>query len=483
MGNETNIPKTDSPPDIELLQEDFLRNFLRLVQTARIHADSNKLVVELANNFLKVTKELAREHDMITLQLAGGHLYFQSEKIPHLNRNAVVLNQLTDLLHNLDIPGLNFLRKMQEISQETLLSFIRMIIKAANTDNAIEFLVSTCKRKFPWVEIIQQQSDIHDESQDRRDRGIKTYSYALASLKEVTEKIVSQKVVGVRKAIRVVQKMVDSILEDEPVLLGLSTIRDYDDYTHTHSVNVSILSMCLGSRIGLSPQSLEKLGICGLFHDLGKVDIPLEILNKKGKLDYREFDEIKKHSLNSVRQIIKLHASDELKSKVLLPPFEHHLKYNLTGYPQTSRPKPLSLFGRILAIADVYDAISSPRTYRPSALSVDRAIQLMLKGSGTDFDPILLKVFVNMLGPYPVGTLVELNTGQLAFVMSAEEKEKYDRMRPTVVLLDPDGNDGYTKGAKIDLDTKNQTTGEYVYEIARTLNPVVFGLQPAEFVI
>ena len=204
--------------------------------------------------------------------------------------------------------------------------------------------------------------------------------------------------------------MVDLVMEDEPILLGLSTIRDYDDYTFTHSVNVAILSMCLGQRMGLSRTSLHRLGVCGLFHDLGKLDIPIEIIHQPGKLNQREFEEIKKHTIHSVAQIIKLEAPHDLKAKILLPPFEHHLKYDLSGYPKTNRKKPLGLFGRIIAIADVFDAITSPRVYRHVAFTPDQALNTMLDGSGTEFDPILLKIFINMLGVYPIGSLLETRT-------------------------------------------------------------------------
>ena len=164
------------------------------------------------------------------------------------------------------------------------------------------------------------ETDPRDQVQKRKERARTSYFYALDSLKEVAEKISHQKKVGVRKSLRVIQNMVDLVMEDEPILLGLSTIRDYDDYTFTHSVNVAILSMCLGQRMGLSRTSLHRLGVCGLFHDLGKLDIPIEIINQPGKLSQSEFEEIKKHTIHSVAQIIKLEAPHDLKAKILLSP-------------------------------------------------------------------------------------------------------------------------------------------------------------------
>jgi HD-GYP domain-containing protein (c-di-GMP phosphodiesterase class II) len=275
--------------------------------------------------------------------------------------------------------------------------------------------------------------------------------------------------------------MVDLLMEDDSVLLGMSTMRDYHDYTYMHSVNVAILSLCLGKRIGLSRMSLRVLGICGLVHDLGKVEIPMEILEKPGKLTEEEREEIERHPLSTVRQVIKLRASSDLKSKILLAPFEHHLKYDLSGYPRIGRKKPVSLFGRILALADVYDAMTSPRTYRPSAFSPDRALGIMMEGSGKDFDPVLLKVFINMLGVYPVGTLLRLDTGETGLVMDIPEES--DPARPMVLLLLSDGKGGAKKGKVIDLSERDPKSGKFRRNVKKTYNPSTFGIQAAEFLV
>jgi len=275
--------------------------------------------------------------------------------------------------------------------------------------------------------------------------------------------------------------MVDLVMEDESIVLGISTIRDYDDYTFTHSINVAILSMCLGRRIGISKTSLHRLGICGLFHDLGKLDIPVEIIRLPRKLSNSEFDVVKKHTIYSVAQIIKLQAARGLKSKILLPPFEHHMKYDLSGYPQTPQKKPVSLFGRILTITDVFDAITSPRNYRSSALTQDQALGYMLEHSGTDFDPILLKAFINMLGVYPIGSLLELDTGELALVIEAGKG--VDGTRPKVVILAADGQGGYTKDGVMDLDERDDQSGIFRRNIVKSLHPSTHGVQPAEFLI
>ncbi len=322
---------------------------------------------------------------------------------------------------------------------------------------------------------------IAEEQETGKQQVALSYCSTLASVKEVAEKVSSQQRVGVRRSVRLIQNMVDLLFDKEPLFLAMSTIRVFDDYTFTHSVNVAILSMCLGKKLGLSKILLNRLGLCGLFHDLGKVAIPKEVLNKQGKLTKEEMNIMRSHPLNSVQQILKLRAPQEMKAQIILPPFEHHLRYDLSGYPQVKWQKPVSLFGRILAIADVFDAITSPRIYRPTTLSQDKALGYMLEGSGTDFDPLLLKVFINMMGVYPVGTLLELDTGELGLVV--ETPDDAEESRPLVTLLELDDHGKYVKGETVNLNTRKNEAGKFLRNISKTHHPSTYDIQPAAFII
>ncbi len=331
------------------------------------------------------------------------------------------------------------------------------------------------------TKIDHQQKAGTSAAKTARHYATSSYCSALASLKEVSDKIQQQQRVGVRRPVRLIQNMVDLLMDKEPLFLAMSTIRVFDDYTFTHSVNVAILSMCLGKRLGLSKVLLNRLGLCGLFHDVGKVEIPREVLNKAGKLSEREIAVMRSHPLRGVQQILKLRASPDMKAHIILPSFEHHLRYDLSGYPRINWKNPVSLFGRIVTIADVYDATTSPRVYRPTAMSQDKALGHMLEGSGTDFDPILLKVFINMMGVYPVGTLLELDTGELGLVL--ETPENAEDYRPIVALLEQDDHGQYVKRENFNLNTRNEKTGKFLKNITSTHHPSTYGIQPAAFIL
>jgi len=138
------------------------------------------------------------------------------------------------------------------------------------------------------------------------------------------------------------------------------------------------------------------------------------------------------------------------------------------------------LFGRILALADVFDALTSPRIYRPTALSPDRALGLLLEGSKRDFDPILLKWFINLLGVYPVGTLLKLENGEMALVVDTPGES--NMKRPRVVLVCPDGGGAFRKGEIINLSERDNESGEYQRNIVSSHHPSAVGIQPAEFI-
>jgi HD-GYP domain-containing protein (c-di-GMP phosphodiesterase class II) len=276
--------------------------------------------------------------------------------------------------------------------------------------------------------------------------------------------------------------MVEEVfLEEQPLLLAMSTIRAYDDYTFAHSVDVAILSLYIGRQLGLPRETMECLGVCGLFHDLGKVMLPYELLNKSEALTPEESEQFRRHSLNSTRLIVQLlSAPVERKARIMLPPFEHHLKYDLSGYPALGWNRPITLCGRILMIADVYDALTSPRVYRKEAMSADRALGLMMQGMGTVFDPVILKVFVRMLGFYPIGTILELDGGQIGMVSRAPEDQ--DLRRPWVVILRDDGRGGYLRGEEVNL-AERDATGAYRREVVGSAHPSSRKIQPASILI
>ena len=480
--------------------EQLILSLFKLLQVVKVHQPNNRLFIESIADFRRALQNVSRERGNPSLRIVRSRFYLDEERLvmgPGLMKTA---DKLIDYLQARGIHGLRFYGD-DNISQEDIVSLIRLLNVAEKEEEPFSWLqVRLDMAGCAWVDLLADQDlkstgsgagreneTAADDSGARDHRESvttlvrKTYSHALTSIVNMTRKLAADKKVGIQKSKRVVQSLIDILTEDESVLLGMSTIRNYDDYTYTHSVNVAILSMCLGKRLGLSRAGLEQLGLCALFHDLGKVAVPIQLIQKETALTESEYERVKTHPLHSVSQIIRLNADHSLKKKLVLPPFEHHLGNDLSGYPQSDRRAPLSLYGRILTVVDVYDAMTSGRSYRPDPISPDRALRLMVEDAGSKLDPIILKAFIDMMGIYPVGTLLFLDTREVGLTM--ETPERGEPSRPLVCLLFRAGEEQLIKGDRVDLSERDETDGRYLRNIVRCAHPSEYGIQPADFLV
>lgn len=224
--------------------------------------------------------------------------------------------------------------------------------------------------------------------------------------------------------------MIDQILAQEECTLNVIEIKSFDNYTYSHSVNVGILAVLIGTQLGYSKTILSELAIAGMLHDLGKLDISIDIINKPSALTDEEFAIMKKHPDFAVA---RLAGSSKISSSVLIGIESHHEKYDGSGYPNHFTGTDIPIFGRILAIADVYDAVTSARSYRP-AWYPDKAIEFMMGGVATHFDYDLIQHFLKIVVAYPIGTIVELSNGSIGVVT----KNSQDYMlRPDIRIISP----------------------------------------------
>jgi len=239
------------------------------------------------------------------------------------------------------------------------------------------------------IDVEAPRKAVEDETLDTRQMVKKSYFKAVSFTKGVMNKIQGGEKIALKKAKRMVVSLVDHIMEEEQLLLGMTSIKDYDEYTYHHSVNVSILSVALGQRLGMHIKQLTELGMVALFHDIGKLNIPNEILNKTSPLTDDDWKIIKRHPFEGVRLLLKMKHVDLVTIRSAIVSFEHHMFFNNSGYPKVKSPFTLDLFSRIITIADQYDAMTSARVYARKALSPDNALNIMMKRSGKQLDPLL----------------------------------------------------------------------------------------------
>jgi HD-GYP domain-containing protein (c-di-GMP phosphodiesterase class II) len=287
--------------------------------------------------------------------------------------------------------------------------------------------------------------------------------------------------VSVKRAKRVVQGMVDLLLQEESTLLGLTTLRSHDEYTHHHSVNVCILSLAMGQRLGYPKKKLTELGIAALFHDMGKASIPTEILNKPTDFTEEEWQTMRRHPILGVKYIIKLKGINEMTIRMVAGAFEHHLNYDLSGYPKLGAKWELSLFGRIIGIVDCYDALTSSRVYNRVPYPPDKALKFMFNKSGRAFDPVLMKIFINSIGIFPIGTLVLLNTQEMGVVLQASSNPERTDSPRVKVIADPSGNE--IDGDIIDLSELNEKTGQFKASIVKIIDSTKYKINVSRYFV
>ena len=462
----------------------------RLPQLIKLHLPNNQFIVSSIADFRNSLNELCTETETVTIRIYHGRFYINDIHFIYHPRVASIISRVREYLLDRDIYGLRF-RNQENLSDESILCFFGILSKSINEENQIVWIKNQLSaRGEQWIEILSEldfkkSSDPQAprvNSSARSTMARQTYSRALSSITSAISNLGKNSKPGrVQKSKRIIQTMSEIITEDESTILAMSTIRNYDDYTYTHSVNVAILAMCLGKHLKLSRNSISVLGLCGLFHDLGKLEVPIEIIQKKGRLTHDEYEVVKQHVAGSVRHIVHLQTDYQLKSKLLLPPFEHHMYLDHSGYPQVAQQEPLSLFGRIISIADIYDAMISNRCYHTESISPHQALKYMVDISvAYKLDPILLKVFINMIGIYPIGTLLTLDTNEVGLVM--EKSSNIENGRPIVQLLNKDNEGNLTKGIIIDLSEKDDEQ-IYIRNITRCNHPSEYGIQASDFLV
>jgi HD-GYP domain-containing protein (c-di-GMP phosphodiesterase class II) len=473
--------------DQELLQlgKALVNQFSILLRTALIHDVRNVAFEQPFEQFQRTLAGLQQQMGDVTLRVDRDALFIGEMK---LKMDIDTYANFTHVMEELKNHQVGMVIFQQSLKADELLKFIHL------------FATHIAKGEWAYTEFEQQlkragvlnigieelrkeeeRESLVEASKDRKEMAKRAYAKAFAAVTDVMDNVKVGQTLHLYRARRVVQSMVDQLLQDEAALVGLTTLRCHDEYTHNHTVNVCILSMVLAQRLGYDRNLLSDLGMAALFHDLGKASISHDLLNKPTDFTEEDWKIVRRHPILGVKTIIKLKGPTESAIRISFGSFEHHLNYDLSGYPRLPRSWDMTFFGRVIGIADCYDALTSARVYNRVPYSPEKALKFMLSKSGRAFDPLLMKVFVNSIGIFPVGTVVLLDTNELGVVVKVSGNiDKADR--PTVkVIADAHGN--AVDGDVIDLDEQDEKTGQYRYNIVKTIDPSAYGLDVSRYFI
>jgi putative nucleotidyltransferase with HDIG domain len=466
------------------LGTEFVVKFYRLLKGTTIYDRKNVIIDRLTKECLQVINGIIQSEGHLFIKIVRDNFFFNNIRIIVKADMYPIFKAFWQEMRRRWIGEVEF---SANVGSEHLKDFI-YLLSGLEENNESNYLY--VKRQLEYRDIVSIQvgkleffkdEDIYIDSEDQKKFSKEVYFKSIGLVKEVIESINQQKALNIRKAKRLMQNAVNAIMQDESTLLGLAHIKNYDEYTFNHSVNVAIYAIALGQRIGIPKKHLSHLGMAGLFHDIGKTKIPKEILNKTGKLSSEEWTMMRAHPIVGSEIVMRMKEWGELSTRLIDATFEHHLKYDLTGYPRLTRKRKITLFGRIVTIADFYDALVRPRVYNRFPYVSEKILGIMLERSGKDFDPAIVKVFINMIGIFPLGTLVLLNTNEMGIVTQIQEdSELIDR--PKVCLLYySDGE--YRKGNVVDLREMDEGAKDFKRSIVKTLDPNEYNINVAEFLI
>lgn len=318
------------------------------------------------------------------------------------------------------------------------------------------------------VAVYRESEQVIDEDAQKIARA--SYANALDLMRELERLIRSSQVLNVARVKGTVRSLIENVLNNRYATLELAGLKSFDEYTFYHSVNVAILSLALGSMLTHDFRFLSTLGVGALLHDLGKMTIDLDILNKTGPLTSDEWTEIRKHPILGAENAALTPGLDKAAIVIVL---EHHMRYDLTGYPQRTPPRTQHLASRIVAIADAYDAMTSRRSYSV-ARRQDDAIVTLVKNADSALDPTLVRLFVSLMGLYPPRSIVLLSSGETGVVVAPNP---HDVTAPRVRLIaSADGT--MLTPVDIDLSNADEAGGR---TIERCLDPAGLNVDVSDF--
>lgn len=348
------------------------------------------------------------------------------------------------VLGTLQRAGLGTLRAEREPSRREWHVFIRELMRTGGRhdqpEGAVALQQSLASRGVEKISVSPGLSgeSVFSDEMEKRKAAKRTWERSVAVSKELFNGTRMGRSTNVKQIKHTVINIVDQVLTNEASLGGLSTLKDYDDYSFTHSVNVCIFCVAIGRRLGLSKRQLYDLGLAALVHDIGMSRIPVGILTKSARLTPEEQAAMQAHTWLGALSVFNLREFGEIPFQSMIVAYEHHLKVDLSGYPKILRPRHPSVFSKIIAVAAAFDAATNTRAYS-AARPPDEVLRELWENEDLGLDPVIVKALINLLGIYPVGTCVILDTFELALVHAANPDATFVH-RPVVrILSDSDG--------------------------------------------
>jgi len=435
------------------------QQFAAVVRSATVYPTAHPFLLASVDQLLIKMNELLLSRKEVAFYLVAGELFFETHSVPVDQSLSTLMEQFIAR----DVGGVVF---KPGITREELVLFADLMNKDAayfiEHGGGTGVLAKANITHIVLHRVILVDKKLGSAIKEAKKKSSEVFQEAIETVKEIVQSVHLEKAINMRKVSSTVHSMVDDILENRDALLGLTNIKMYDEYTFAHSVNVSVLAIAQGSYLSFDKPQIAALGVAGMMHDIGKVSVPLEIINKPDKLTDSEWEMVKRHPIEGALILSDVPAMSRI---AMIASFEHHQHGDIRGYPRMDDITQQHPFSEIIAIADSYDAIIAARVYYRTPTPPDQAVRIMMKKRGTAFNPVLVKAFVNMIGIFPIGTLLRLDTGEIGIVMH----QTRDLLRPRVLILTK--FDGSEKESGVEVSLLETEGGRPKRSIFGTIDP------------
>jgi HD-GYP domain-containing protein (c-di-GMP phosphodiesterase class II) len=443
MSDPTRGHNGDEETFISELGPQLLIRFYGLMRAARLYDVSNQAFQRQLQEFMALLlKGLEDEHE-ISLVTAAGYFYLNNVRV---KAQASLLSVYHSLMADFERRQLGGIRFQEEVTLPELERFLQLFMSAEDPilaerlpDAVAEAsIVHIVPMRAQDIDVEELTQDIQEkESLNERGRARKVFWRAVIGTKKIVLRAVQTGRPDLRQAKRLVQPVVDSIMKNEYSIVGLTAVKDHDEYTYAHCVNVSVLSISMGQALGLPRQALADLGVAALLHDIGKLTVPSEVLQKPAALTPEEWALMHRHPIEGLKMMTRMPGFSTLVLDSMRVCLEHHMNYDRTGYPEITIPWGQATLSRIVAVADCFDAITAHRAYHKRPRSSFEGLSYMLGPSRVQFDPVALWALVRTVGLYPAGSVLLTESNHVVLSISPNPN---DLRRPHCrLLIQPDG--------------------------------------------
>jgi len=364
----------------------------KLVRLTGMYDSMNETVLNAARKLAGDMEPFLLEKGELEILLVGGIFYIDETKIRPGMLDVENFSFFDETLSKKSIGELN-LKSPVQIDD---LIYLAYAIKGGTEATAVQSALESKLKKGITIggPIHLQQTGI--DMRDTHAVAKQAYLKAVSAMQEIDGSLRAGETPVLKKAKRALQLIVDCVLKDESYILGFTTFRSAELYYHYHPVNVTILSVSLGKKIGFNRLALSRLAMSAFLHDIGKVAVPEEVLKKAPAFTPEETEQVRRHPSEGVKRLLGVMGLGDSSVPHMLVSFEHHMRLDLSGYPKTSPGRKLHLFSRIVNITDEFDNLVSGRVNGKKAHATEDALMLMYQGSGTLYDPSLFKAFIGV---------------------------------------------------------------------------------------